>query len=176
MKIASLERIVSAIHIVRGQRVMLDSDLAVLYGVTTRHLNQQVKRNAGRFPEDFMFAMTAQETSNLKSQFVTSSVTWGGRRTRPRVFTEHGALMLASVLGSPTAVQMSVLIVRAFVRLRQMVESNASLARKIDDLEKKYDSQFAVVFQAVRELMSPSKPTPKRIGFKTESRARYAGD
>ena len=165
MAIVPGERVESAIHVVRGQRVMLDADLAVLYGVTTKRLNEQVKRNTARFPEDFMFPLTAVEASNLKSQFATSSVDWGGRRKLPRVFTEHGAVMLASILNSPTAVDASVQIVRAFVRLRLMLASNAELARKLDDLEHRYDSQFRVVFRAIRDLMAPVGPSRKRIGF-----------
>jgi predicted Zn-dependent peptidase len=144
---------------------MLDADLAALYGVTTKRLNEQVKRNLARFPEDFMFRLTAGETGNLRSQSATSSSDWGGRRKLPNAFTEHGAVMLASVLSSPTAVETSVQIVRAFVRLRQLLESNVELARKLDALEQRYDSQFRVVFQAIRELMAPPVKPPKRIGF-----------
>ena len=159
------ERIASAIHVVRGRRVMLDADLAVLYGVATRRLNEQVKRNRGRFPEDFMFRLLPEEAVSLKSQFATSSGGWGGRRKLPNVFTEHGAVMLASVLNSATAVDSSVHVVRAFVRLRMMLEANAELARKLDALEARYDAQFRVVFQAIRELMAPPPSTRKRIGF-----------
>lgn len=144
---------------------MLDADLAILYGVTTKRLNEQVRRNGPRFPEDFMFRLSAEEASNLKSQIATSSLRWGGRRKLPNAFTEHGAVMLASVLSSPTAVETSVQIVRAFVRIRLMLASNADLARRLDDLERRYDSQFRVVFRAIRDLMAPGEPTRKRIGF-----------
>ena len=153
-------------HVVRGQRVLLDSDIAALYGVTTKHLNQQVKRNAERFPEDFAFRLTADEIAALKSQSVTSNSGRGGRRYPPTAFTEHGALMLSSVLNSPTAVSVSIQVVRTFIELRRVLLSHADLARKLDALEKRYDSQFRVVFQAIRELMAPPGKTAKRIGFK----------
>ncbi len=142
---------------------MLDADLATLYDVSTGRLNQQVSRNKGRFPADFMFQLTAAEAANLKSQFATSS-SWGGRRKLPFVFTEHGAVMLASVLRTSTAVRTSIQVVRAFVQLRQLLESNAELARKLDELEAKYDGQFRVVFEAIRELMTPKEPR-RQIGF-----------
>lgn len=164
-----IARIEDQIYTIRGKRVMLDADLAGLYGVTTRRLNEQVRRNAGRFPEDFAFQLTDQEVAILMSQNATSSRDTrghGGRRKRPLVFTEHGAIMAASVLNSPRAVEMSVFVVRAFVRLRQMLASNAGLARKLAALEKKYDAQFKVVFDAIRELMTPPEPKKKRpIGF-----------
>lgn len=162
--IASVGQIESRIFLMRGQRVMLDADLAELYEVETRRLNEQVRRNSDRFPEDFMFQLTDEEFANLKSQFATSS--WGGRRKLPFVFTEHGAIMAASVLNSPRAVEASVQVVRAFVRLRQMLASNAELSRKLVALEKKYDIKFRAVFEAIRELMTPSDPKKKRpIGF-----------
>ncbi|MDP3773885.1 MAG: ORF6N domain-containing protein [Gemmatimonadales bacterium] len=166
-ELAQVERIDSAIHLVRGHRVMLDADLAALYGVTTKRLNERVKRNLDRFPEDFAFRLTADEVVALRSQSATSNVGRGGRRYAPIAFTEHGAVMLASVLSSPTAVETSVQIVRAFVRLRHLLESSAELARKLDALEKRYDSQFGVVFRAIRELMAPPVKPSKRIGFKT---------
>ncbi len=143
---------------------MLDADLATLYNVSTGRLNQQVNRNKGRFPADFMFQLTAAEAANLKSQFATSS-SWGGRRKLPFVFTEHGAVMLASVLRTSIAVRTSIHVVRAFVQLRQLLESNAELARKLDALEAKYDGQFRVVFEAIRELMTPQKEPRRQIGF-----------
>lgn len=164
--VISLQRIAEAIHIIRGHRVMLDADLAHLYGVTTGRLNEQVRRNAGRFPPDFMFQLTSAEATNLRSQFAISSSGWGGRRRPPFAFTEHGALMLATVLKTPVAVHTSIQVVRAFVQLRQLLESNAELARKLDGLEKKYDGQFKVVFQAIRELMAPPEPTRRKIGFR----------
>lgn len=144
---------------------MLDQDLASLYGVSVKQLNQQVRRNIDRFPEDFMFRLDAEEGANLRSQFVTSS-SWGGRRYQPMAFTEQGVAMLSSVLRSPRAVQVNVEIMRAFVRLRRMLESNAELSRKLDALERKYDGQFRAVFEAIRELMTPARKPGKRIGFR----------
>ena len=142
---------------------MLDRDLADLYRVPTKVFNQAVKRRRKRFPADFMFKLTAAEAKNLRSQIVTSS--WGGPRYRPHVFTEQGVAMLSSVLNSERAVQVNIEIMRAFVRLRQMLASNKDLARKLGELERKYDAQFKVVFDAIRELMAPPvKPRPK-IGF-----------
>jgi len=162
--IASVEQIESHIFFIRGQKVMLDANLAELYEVDTRRLNEQVRRNIERFPEDFMFQLTAEEFANLKSQFATSS--WGGRRKLPFVFTEHGAIMAASVLNSKRAIEASVQVVRAFVRLRQMLASNAELSRKLVALEKKYDIKFRAVFEAIHQLMTPSDPKKKRpIGF-----------
>src|SRR5438876_5424153 len=173
-KIASLE---GAIYLMRGQRVMLDSDLAAIYRVTTKRLNEQLKRNRSRFPEDFAFQLTAEEFRILKSQFATSSLrsqivtssSHGGKRKLPWVFTEHGALMLASVLNSAIAVQASVRVVRAFVRLRGMVAANAQLAAKLKELERRFDSHdeaIANLFAALKELLEPSE-APKRgeIGF-----------
>jgi len=161
-----VDQIARTIYVIRGHRVMLDADLALLYGVTTKRLNEAVKRNLGRFPGDFMFRLTAEETANLRSQIATSSSGWGGHRYLPRVFTEHGAVMLASVLNSPIAVAASIQVVRAFVQLRGMLTAHAELARKLADLERKYDAQFRVVFDAIRELMEPLPPQEhKRIGF-----------
>lgn len=164
------ERIERAILLIRGQKVLLDADLAELYGVTTSRLNEQVKRNRQRFPEDFMFRLTAQEFKKLMSQIATSSSRWGGRRKLPLVFTEHGAVMAANVLNSPTAVAASIEVVRAFVRLRQFLASHEELARKLDELEKKlgdHDERFQMVFEAIRQLMAPPAPAVKkrRIGF-----------
>ncbi len=146
---------------------MLDADLAELYGVETRRLNEQVSRNKDRFPEDFMFQLTAQEFANLKSQFATSS--WGGRRKLPYVFTEHGAIMAASVLNSQRAIEISVHVVRAFVHLRDLVSSNKELSQKLDQLERKvagHDRAIAELINAIRQLMAPSAPDKKRpIGF-----------
>ena len=170
--IASVEQIESQIFLIRGQKVMLDQDLAELYGVETKRLNEQVRRNSERFPEDFMFQLTAEEFSSLRSQIATSNnptatpAGRGGRRHLPYAFTEHGAIMAASVLNSPRAVETSVQVVRAFVRLRQMLSTNAELSRKLAALEKKYDIQFKAVFEAIRELMTPLEPKKKRpIGF-----------
>jgi hypothetical protein len=147
---------------------MLDEDLAELYGVTTKRLNEQVKRNRQRFPSHFMFQLTRREFTDLRSQFATSR--WGGRRTPPYAFTEHGTVMLASVLNSPIAIQASIQIVQAFVRLRQMLASHVELARKLAALEKKYDAQFKVVFDAIRQLMEPPPPKRRSIGFHTEEK------
>lgn len=161
------ERIEHSIYAIRGKRVMLDTDLAEIYGVTTKRLNEQVKRNLDRFPEDFMFQLTFQEVAALRSQSAALSKSWGGKRALPFAFTEHGAVMLASVLNSPVAVDASVQVVRAFVKLRQLLASHADLARKIHALEKKYDSQFSAVFKAINELMEPvEKGKKKVVGFR----------
>lgn len=144
---------------------MLDSDLAAIYGVTTKQLNQQVRRNTGRFPSDFAFDLTRQEAQALRSQIVTSKPGRGGRRHLPRAFTEHGAVMLASVLNSPAAIATSIQVVRAFIQLRGVLATHGELARRLDELESKYDSQFKVVFRAIRELMEPPAPPRKQIGF-----------
>jgi len=160
-----VERIERAILSIRGEKVMLDSDLAELYGVETKALNRAVKRNQNRFPNDFMFQLTPEEAANLRCQIGTSSSQYGGRRYLPYAFTEHGALMLANVLNSERAAQTSVMVVRAFVRLRQMLASNAELSRKLAVLENKYDAQFKVVFDAIRQLMSPPARPKREIGF-----------
>src|SRR6266542_6512422 len=163
-----VERVEQAIFLVRREKVILDADLAALYGVSTTRLNEQVKRNADRFPSDFALRLDKDEFDNLMSQFARSSSKHGGRRKLPLVFTEHGAIMAANVLNSKRAVQASIQVVRAFVRLRQMVASNAELARKLDELEKKYDAQFKIVFDAIRELMTPPEPKRKQIDFQTK--------
>jgi len=166
MAVIPVERIERAILSLRGEKVMLDSDLAELYGVETRVLNQAVKRNASRFPEDFVFQLNADEVVKLnRSQIVIGSQKHRDPRFPPYVFTEHGALMLANVLNSERAAQTSVQVVRAFVRLRQMLASNAELARKLAALENKYDAQFKVVFDAIRQLMSPPAKPKREIGF-----------
>jgi len=173
-KIDNLE---SAIYLIRGQRVMLDADLAAIYRVTTKRLNEQLRRNPNRFPEDFAFQLTIEELTDLRSQFATSSL-HGGRRYRPWVFTEHGAIMLASVLNSDIAVQASVRVVRAFVRLREMVAANAQLAVKLEELERRLDSHDEAIvdlFAALKRLLEPPGPKKKReIGFHVRERsARY---
>ena len=179
-----VERIEASILLIRGHKVMLDADLAELYGVETKVLNQAVKRNLDRFPEDFMFRLTPREVENLRfhfgnsslrSQFVTSQLGRGGRRHPPYVFTEQGVAMLSSVLRSKRAIQVNVEIVRTFVRLRQLLASNAQLARKLEALEKKYDAQFKVVFDAIRQLMSPAEPKKRKIGFLVKERAAKYG-
>ena len=154
----------SAILFIRGERVILDSDLARLYGVTTKRLNEQVKRNRERFPVDFMFKLTSGEKTEVVANCDHLSKLKFSP-TLPLVFTEHGAIMAANVLNSKRAVQASVQLVRAFIKLRQMLTSNAGLARKLSDLEQKYDSQFRVVFNAIRQLMMPPEPKRKQIGF-----------
>ncbi|MFH1417074.1 MAG: ORF6N domain-containing protein [Planctomycetota bacterium] len=163
------ERIERAILLIRGERVMIDADLAALYGVTTKALNQAVSRNQGRFPPDFMFRLTKAERGEL----VTNCDHLRNLKyspTMPRAFTEHGAIMAANVLNSERAVQVSVAVVRAFIRLRKMLESHAELARKLAALERKYDTQFKIVFDAIRKLMEPPpEPKRKRVGYLTEA-------
>ncbi len=162
------------IHLIRGQKVMLDSDLAELYGVTTKRLNEQVRRNSDRFPEDFMFQLSPEGFEDLRSHFATPSPQHGGRRYPPYTFTEHGALMAASVLNTPRAVEVSLYVVRTFVRLRDMILSHKELSRKLDELERKYDGQFRVVFNAIRQLMAIEEKPKRKIGFEVkEARARY---
>ena len=164
----SSDTLTGSILVIRGHKVMLDADLAVLYGVETKALNQAVRRNMERFPDDFMFQLTSDEMENLRSQTVTAS-SWGGRRTRPYAFTEQGVAMLSSVLKSPRAIQVNIEIMRAFVRLRQMITSNADLARKLNALERKYDGQFKIVFAAIRELTEPTaKKKGRPIGFRSD--------
>ena len=158
----------SRILLLRHQRVILDTDIAELYGVPVKVLNQQVKRNRERFPADFVFRLTSKEDAVLRSQFVTSKPGRGGRRYAPYAFTEHGAIMAATVLNSERAVQMSVFVVRAFVRLREMLATNRKLAGKIDELENRldtHDSTIQDLIEAIKELMKPEDPPRKRIGF-----------
>jgi hypothetical protein len=162
-----IERIEKRILFLRGHRVMLSTDLAEMYGVEPRALVQAVKRNRERFPKDFMFQLSEKEFEILKSQIVTSS--WGGlRRARPYAFTEQGVAMLSSVLNSKRAVQVNIGIMRAFVQLREMIGTNKELAKRLAELEQKYDAQFKVVFDAIRELMAPPKTPVRRIGFQRE--------
>lgn len=167
----STEQLENQIYIVRGQRVMLDSDLATLYGVQTKVLNQAVKRNAGRFPEDFAFQLTLQEFTNLKSQFVTSSLGHGGRRKLAWAFTEHGVAMLSSVLNSRRAIQMNVEIIRAFIRLRNLLTTPGELVAQLQKLAETvqlHDNQIKVITDVLRKLMQPpSQPVKGRIGFQT---------
>lgn len=151
------------IHVIRAQRVMLDSDLAELYGIQTMHLNQAVRRNADRFPSDFMFTLTIQELRNLISQNVISSSAWGGRRKPALAFTEQGVAMLSSVLNSPTAIQVNIAIMRAFVQMRRVLLSNAEFETRLNELESKYDRNFGIVFKAIRDLMDVASTPRKRI-------------
>jgi hypothetical protein len=190
------ENLVRLVFFIRGEKVMLDSDLAILYGVEARALNQAVARNRRRFPADFMFQLTPREYESLRSQtvisnkggstedlsqplmsssgrrdeglrsqIVTSKKGRGGRRYRPYAFTEQGVAMLSSVLRSTRAMEVNIAIMRTFVQLRRLMDTNRDLARKIEALEKKYDEQFAVVFEAIKELITPPSPPKKRIGF-----------
>jgi len=157
------EIIVNKIYVFRGVKVMLDRDLAELYGVETRVLNQAIKRNLIRFPLDFMFQLDKDEFESLISQFVTSS--WGGVRKLPYVFTEHGILMLSSVLNSENAIQVNIQIMRTFSKLRQMLSAHEDIKRKIESMEKKYDSQFRIVFDAIKELITEELKPQRKIGF-----------
>ena len=165
-----IERIEQKIYQIRSQKVMLDSDLAAIYGVSTRAFNQAVKRNMKRFPEDFMFQLTIEELEAMRSQIVTASKR--NVRFPPYAFTEHGAIMAANILNSERAVEASVQVVRAFVKLRQLLASNADLARKFEALEKKYDAQFKVVFDAIRKLMMPPDAPKGKIGFVGEKKGK----
>lgn len=169
-RLISTEQIIRSVLILRGQRVLLDADLAALYGVTTRRLNEQVRRNRNRFPPDFLFELSPEEYANLKSQFATSS--WGGRRKLPFAFTEHGAIQAATILNSPRAVEMSVYVVRAFVKLREILISNKELARRLSAIERsiaaldiKNQHQFKEVYEAIRALMGTPEPKRRGIGF-----------
>lgn len=176
--IIAAEIIERKIYLVRGQKVMLDSDLAELYGVTTKRLNEQVRRNANRFPNDFMFQLSSDEFESLRSHFATLKQGRGyHRKYLPYAFTEHGALMAASILNTPRAVEVSLYVVRAFVKLREMIASHKDLARRLDEMEKKYDAQFRVVFDAIRALVAEPEPKEKKIGFLVkERRASYKED
>lgn len=148
---------------------MLDRDLAALYGVPTKGLKQAVKRNSDRFPADFMFVLSSSEFQNWRSQFVTSKADRAGLRYAPMAFTEHGILMLSSVLNSERAISVNIEIMRAFVKLRQMLASNAELSRRLDELESNYDRKFKVVFDAIRQLMTPPVTARKHVGFRAEA-------
>lgn len=162
------EVIEKRIYLIRGQKVMLDEDLAQLYEVPTKRLNEQVRRNLRRFPSDFMFRLSPKETRFLRSQFATSKKGRGGRRYIPFAFTEQGIAMLSTVLNSERAIHVNIAIMRAFVKLRQILASHAELARKLAELEKKYDRQFKVVFDAIRQMMAPPEKPKRRIGFHSE--------
>ena len=169
--IIPVERIEQRILLIRGQKVMLDSHLAELYGVETGGLNRAVSRNTERFPADFMFRLTQREYRNLRCQF--GILSWGGHsKYRPRVFTEQGVAMLSSVLRSQRAVQVNIEIIRTFVRLRRLLASHKDLAQRLDALERKCDGRFRQVFDAIRELMDGPEAPSKRIGFRTEGPCR----
>jgi len=166
--IVHVDSIERSIVKIRGQRVLLDADLAILYGVETRTLIQAIKRNSARFPEDFMFQLNQEEFAHLRSQAVTSSK-WGGRRYLPYAFTEQGVAMLSSVLRSPSAIQVNIEIMRAFVQMRQMLASHSQMSRRLDAMEKNYDAQFKSVFDTINQLIAPSEPKQRRIGFHTKT-------
>jgi hypothetical protein len=172
-----LDTVGSAIYLIRGQRVMLDSDLAAVYGTSTTRLNEQFRRNRRRFPKDFAFRLTSAESKRLISQFAISKKGRGGRRKLPWVFTEHGALMLASVLNSKIAIQASVRVVRAFVRLREMVAASAELAARLKELERRFDSHDEAIvelFAVLKRLLEPEAKPRREIGFHVRERAaRY---
>ena len=162
----STEVIATKIFVIRGKRVMLDSDLAVLYGVKTKRLNEQVMRNRRRFPEDFMFQLTEEEANFLRSHFATSKR--GGRRYLPYVFTQEGVAMLSSVLNSERAIMVNIQIMRAFAQFRRLLLTHKDLRRKIEEMEKKYDAQFKVVFEALKKLLEPPPAAERKIiGFHT---------
>ena len=174
-QIIPFERIQQVIYLIRGQKVMLDYDLADMYGVSTKVLKQAVRRNSDRFPSDFMFELTNQEFTNLRSQIVTSSLPqWGGTRYTPMAFTQEGVAMLSSVLRSARAVQVNIAVMRAFVRLREALATNKVLARKLAELEKgiaKHDENIRTLFQAIRELMLKPEPPSKPIGFQVKEKS-----
>lgn len=163
------EKIERAIYLIRGEKVMLDRDLALLYEVETKVLNRAVKRNLQRFPLDFMFQLTTEEADVLRCQIGTSKKGRGGRRYLPYVFTEQGVAMLSSVLNSERAILVNIEIMRAFVKLRQMLASNTELSRRLDELESTYDKQFRVVFDAIRQLMATPTRGRKEIGFRSRA-------
>lgn len=168
------KQIEQRIFLIRGQKVMLDRDLAELYGVDTRALKQAVRRNIERFPDDFMFELTKDELANWRSHIVISKGDKMGLRYSPMAFTEQGVAMLSSVLKSARAVQVNIEIMRAFVRLRRMLDAHKDLRRKLAELEKKYDDYFKIVFEAIAELMTPVERSQKKIGFELkEKRAKY---
>lgn len=163
----STDQITNSILLIRGQKVMLDMDLAQLYGVETRVLVQALRRNPERFPDDFMFQLTKQEFDDLRSQSVISR-SWGGRRYPPYAFTEQGVAMLSSVLRSAQAARVNVDIMRAFVQLRELLATNRELAQRLDELEQRYDSQFKVIIDAIRQLMEPPAQPKRTMGFRNE--------
>ena len=166
------QRIERAILVIRGHKVLLDADLAALYDVDTGALNRAVKRNRDRFPHDFMFQLTEDEAERLRTQFGISKGR-GGRRYLPYAFTENGVAMLSSVLNSKRAIQVNIAIMRVFTRLRELLASHADLLRRLDEIEKKYDKQFQVVFEAIRQLMTPpEEPTKPPMGFSAEKKRR----
>ncbi|HVZ80139.1 MAG TPA: ORF6N domain-containing protein [bacterium] len=172
-----IEKVENSIFLIRGFKVLLSTDLAILYGVPPKVFIQAVKRNIRRFPHDFMFKLTHQEMVSLRSQFVTLEKGKGKySKYPPYAFTEQGVAMLSSVLNSPKAIQVNIQIMRTFVKLRQLMASNADLAKKIDELERKYDGHFTVVFEAIRELVAVPASKTRKIGFLSEPQMKYGGD
>jgi phage regulator Rha-like protein len=172
-EIIPVEKIASKIHLIRNIKVMLDRDLAELYGVETKVLKQTVKRNIDRFPKDFMFEMTKNEFKNLRSQIVTSS--WGGTRYLPMVFTEHGILMLSSVLNSKKAVQVNIQIVRVFTRLKRLLLDNAELRKELEDLKQLSDERFQIVFETLDQLLTKESKPKKKIGYTAKEKISKYG-
>ena len=169
----TIERIANKTFFIRDKKVMIDRDLAELYGVETKVLKQAVRRNIKRFPNDFMFELTRDEFENLRSQIVTSS--WGGARYSPMAFTEQGVAMLSTVLKSDRAIQVNIQIMRAFTQLRQMLSTHKDLKRKIESMEKKYDQQFQVVFEAIKQLLTEEGKPKKKIGFTAKEKQKAYG-
>ena len=177
--VVSPKRIEKSILLIRGLKVMLDSDLAELYDVPTRRLNEQVRRNIKRFPSDFMFQLTTEEAKSLRSQIAISKAGRGGRRYLPLVFTEQGVAMLSTVLNSERSIQVNIEIMRAFVRLRQFLSAHRQLAQKLTELERRigtHEEQIQVIFEAIRQLMTPPEPKKRKIGFLVKEKvAKYGG-
>jgi hypothetical protein len=171
--VSSVKQISGKIYFIRGYKIMLDRDLAGLYGVETKVLKQAVKRNIDRFPKDFMFELRAEEFEVWRSQFVTSKSDRIGLRYKPMAFTEQGVSMLSSVLRSKRAVQVNIEIMRTFVRLREMLTAHKDLARKVEQIEKKYDEQFQIVFEAITKLWEEDEKPKKKIGYIKERQAKY---
>lgn len=168
METIPTEYIAQAIRVIRNQKVLLDADLAALYGVETKRFNEQVKRNRARFPDDFMFQLTEAEFAALRSQSATSNTRRGGRRYLPCAFTEHGAIMAATILNSPWATEVSVYVVRAFIRLREVLASQEALVQRLDRLEAnltEHDQAISDILKALRQLMMPPDPPKRQIGF-----------
>ena len=175
--IALSKPVESRIIVLRVHKAILDSDLAELYGVAVRHLNQQVKRNAKRFPRDFFFQLSEKEFNGLRSQFVISNSRRGGRRYLPHAFTEHGAIMAATVLNSRRAVEMSIFVVRAFARMREALATNQKVVSKLGELERRlenHDTEIQQLIEAIRELMTPLAPKRRRIGFEVPAKGKVA--
>lgn len=171
--IIPVERIYRSILFIRGHKVILDKDLAELYGVETKALNRAVTRNIDRFPEDFMFRLNREEFENLRFHFGTSS--WGGRRYAPHAFTEQGVAMLSSVLRSRRAIEVNIAIMRTFVKLRKILTTNAALRRKIEAMERKYEEQFKLVFKVLSKMVMPTPKRKTQIGYLTEAKGHKKG-